>query len=264
MDLTLAPADARARVEAVIGVVEQASGYDLVYQGDTTLLSAEFRSSVDYGMLIRWSTPAQEPGLSGSAIGLGGPSATGAWNGSGWDYWIRTGVVQIDAGFTSFQEGWGNPNSLEEVLAHEIAHAMNLNHVDFRSELMYPSAIGVGGLGEGTTYALDRAQDLTCRNDSAFTAAGADGGAAPTYTIDVPVTLGGGDLTHIVTEGRTGHVHGTFTGVEAMAEPRLYGALAPEFGGSETADGDPGDASDDSGDPPHGGGCGCCACAPLS
>ena len=269
-DLTLAPADARDRVESVIQVIEQASGYDLVFQGDTTMLSAEFRSSIDYGMLVRWSTPEQEPGLAGSAIGLGGPSATGVWNGTGWDYWIRTGVVQIDAGFTGFQTGWGNPNSLEEVLAHEFAHAMNLNHVQLTSELMYPSAIGVGGLGEGTAWALDRAQDLTCRNDSGFTAAEAGPGPVPTFTVEIPVGLDGSDVGQFVTHGHEGHDHGRATTglVSTLAEPRLYGSLrssvaVDELGGHAHDDGD--ERGDDRDEPlGHGGGCGCCACAPLS
>ena len=247
-DLTLAPAGTRDRVESVIAVIEQASGYDLVYQGDTTMLSAEFRSSIDYGMLVRWSTPEQEPGLAGSAIGLGGPSASGAWNGSSWDYWIRTGVVQIDAGFTGFQEGWGNPNSLEEVLAHEFAHAMNLNHVQLTSELMYPSAIGVGGLGEGTAWALDRAQDLTCRNDSAFSAAEAGPGPAPTFTVEIPIGLNGTDIGQFVTRGHEGHGH------PVRREE------------STDVTDDPDDVPGDQRDEPlgHGGGCGCCACAPVS
>ncbi|MEM9034648.1 MAG: hypothetical protein AAGD18_08670 [Actinomycetota bacterium] len=198
-DLTLAPPDARERVEQVIAIVEQASGYDLVYQGDTTLLSSEFRQTTDYGMLIRWSTEQQEPGLAGGAIGLGGPSATGQWVGNGWNFWIRTGVVQIDAGFAFFNDGWGVPNSLEEVIAHEIGHAMNLNHVDFSTELLYPSAIGVGGLGEGTTYALRRSQTLPCRStyDAAFSAAEAPG-EPPTFTIDVAAGTGGIDVARYV------------------------------------------------------------------
>ncbi|MEM9711135.1 MAG: hypothetical protein AAGA17_02850 [Actinomycetota bacterium] len=257
-DLTLAPADARERVEAVVAVIEQASGYDLVYQGDTTMLSAEFRSSIDYGMLVRWSSEAQEPGLAGSAIGLGGPSATGTWTGDGWEYWIRTGVVQIDAGFTGFQEGWGNPNSLEEVLAHEFAHAMNLGHVDFTSELMYPAAIGIGGLGEGTSWALDHAQDLTCRNDSGFTAAGAPS-PPPTYTVDIAVGLDGTDVGE---HRHHDHDHGHLVGV--LSEPRLYGSIdeqdeeAPVFGDPVDGDGDGDDPRD------HDHSCGCCACGMTS
>lgn len=122
----------------------------------TGLTFTRSTAQTEAALTISWATPAQEPQLAGSTIGLGGPgyiSIDPARNG-GTEAQIVTGEVTFDAtaegrpGFTD-PDGW----AWGQVFLHEVMHALGLGHARGQAQVMFPMAsnhnqrFGAGDLG---------------------------------------------------------------------------------------------------------------------
>jgi hypothetical protein len=94
-------------------------------------------------LTIRWATPAQEPMLAGSTVGVGGPSyqSISPDRNGGTEAVIVGGTVTFDAtesarpGFAD-AAGW----TWGQVFLHEVMHAMGLGHAREQVQVMYPMA----------------------------------------------------------------------------------------------------------------------------
>ena len=133
------PAGALRDVHEAFRRISAATGLRFSYAGATAYVP--YRKGSNAGpantdMAIAWATPRQVPGLAGRVLGLGGYAAvgeTGSWNR------ITQGVAVLDstrrlaAGFASHRS-----TTRGLLLLHELGHALGLDHVDDRRQVMYP------------------------------------------------------------------------------------------------------------------------------
>jgi hypothetical protein len=146
-----APRRARALVAAALGRARAATGLTFTYAGSYAGVPFSRQSNgglPSTGIGFAWTTAGQVRGLAGSAIGLGG---------GGWSAGARrtsSGVV-IDRAFR-YRSGWTGTNSIGGLLLHEIGHALGLEHVNDRTQQMYPRDIGApnGNYNRGDLTAL--------------------------------------------------------------------------------------------------------------
>jgi hypothetical protein len=84
------------------------------------------------GLVVAWTTPRVVQELAGGAAGVGGSTAQSV-DGGPWEY--AYGGVAVDATEKLSARG------TRAVLLHELAHAVGLDHVDVRSQTMFPSLL---------------------------------------------------------------------------------------------------------------------------
>ncbi len=119
--------------------ISEATGLRFSYAGDTSYVPyrPENNSRLSRADLaIAWAPPRAVPGLGGSVLGLGGYASVGA--DGGWSRIVQ-GFVVLDstsrqpAGFGGHR--WATRGLL---LLHELGHAIGLDHVNDRRQVMYP------------------------------------------------------------------------------------------------------------------------------
>jgi hypothetical protein len=138
-----APANAKADLDEAIRRVSAATGLSFAYDGDSNEIPTSKRelhgdNALPSGwapVIIAWATPNQTDLLSNGSVGEGGST----WSGfPGHEVYV-TGLVVIDATQNSrLAPGFGG-HSLGAVLMHEIGHLVGLDHVDDRTQMMYPT-----------------------------------------------------------------------------------------------------------------------------
>jgi hypothetical protein len=96
------------------------------------------------GVAYAFTTPRRVGRLAGSTVGLGGSMYTISSKGR----WFTAGGVAIDRTFH-----WSH-GLLRNVVMHETGHAVGLDHVTDRHEVMYPSANGSQSWGAGDLTGL--------------------------------------------------------------------------------------------------------------
>lgn len=145
-----APTGMVGEVQEAFRRLSSATGIDFTYAGSTTEAhlaiggGAQRRSYQPdrYGagqwapILISWTTPTTEPILSGSTLGYGG--STSYWL-SNTDQAYVTGEVVFDRDLRVLRAGFGTGLTRGNLAQHEIAHVAGLDHVQDRSQVMYPS-----------------------------------------------------------------------------------------------------------------------------
>lgn len=146
--LNTAQADPGARrdIRGALRRVYQATGLRFVYRGTTGIIPQDFVNAYpdDTDLVIAWARPSQSRLLSrngGSPLGVGGAAwALGFRNADG------SAASRIDSGYVvldstqqdRLRAGFGRGVTRGELLMHEIGHAVGLQHVDDRRQLMYP------------------------------------------------------------------------------------------------------------------------------
>lgn len=156
-----APRDWEQIVEHGVAEVEEASGFDLQYDGRTSDRNFGQRPAVDAGtqpVLIAWAEPTEEPKLKGRAVGIGGSTPAQVGN----RVRFVAGLVVLDASAAEQMDFGGRTRDQELILAHELGHVLGLDHVDDTGELMNPQYVGQDGFGEGDLRGLEILHDLPC------------------------------------------------------------------------------------------------------
>jgi hypothetical protein len=142
VDFSDAQAGARTDLDAVVHELRAATGLDLrMAEGHVD------DTPVDGAIAVRWARGGSVSGLTGNVIGLGGFGYTTeriVWG----HVWIRSDV--------SLGIQPGGDDLLRFVLAHEIAHALGLGHIDDPTQLMYPYANGHDHFQDGDLAGLYR------------------------------------------------------------------------------------------------------------
>ena len=106
-------------------------------------------------ILISWTTEREEPLLQGMTLGYGG--ATSYWL-SSTDQAYVTGEVVFDRDLGVLKPGWGPGLTRGNLVVHELAHVLGLDHVADRRQVMNPSlnAQTPDGFGAGDRAGLAR------------------------------------------------------------------------------------------------------------
>ena len=156
-----APANWQKVVENSIETVEDASGFDFTYDGETD--ARDFgRSQVTDGrthpVLIAWADTEEEPELDGKAVGIGGSTPVR----QGGKVRFVAGLVVLDEEAARQMMVGGRSRAAELILAHELGHVLGLDHVDDTGELMNPEYLGQTGFGDGDKRGLEILHDNPC------------------------------------------------------------------------------------------------------
>lgn len=185
-----APADVGNEVRAAIGRIAAASAFEFTYVGPTAaipqrdwVVAGSDGAGTGYAPLIvafvdAASTDLLDPGhpANGGADRIRSP--TGAM--------YVSGSVAIDVAYLrDYDRGFG-PGTLGGLLLHELGHALGLDHVASRSEVMNPViSAGPGELGPGDRIGLATLGSSRCCVGRATTASSAPPTALSSCTTTV-------------------------------------------------------------------------------
>jgi hypothetical protein len=87
-------------------------------------------------ILVSWVSERDEPVLAGNTLGYGG--STSYWLSSS-DQAYVTGELVLDRDLGLLRPGFGAGLTRGNLFLHELGHVIGLDHVDDRSQLMYPT-----------------------------------------------------------------------------------------------------------------------------
>jgi hypothetical protein len=157
----LAPTDGEAVLGSALAAVSAATGLRFLRDGATDELPTADRPAQDPGrygrgwspVLVAWTTPRVDPGLSGRVAGRGG-SAQVSDPLTGERRFV-TGTVSLDT--PAIRAVLRRPHGVAEaraILMHELAHVVGLAHVDDPGELMHRDNVGRTGFGPGDLQGL--------------------------------------------------------------------------------------------------------------
>jgi hypothetical protein len=144
-----APSGAIDDVHEAFRRLGAATGISFAYAGATTethlRIGSGERSSYQparYGadhwvpILVSFATEKDEPILAGNVLGYGG--STSYWTESSDPAYV-TGEIVLDRDLSLVQPGFGAGMSRGNLVQHELAHVIGLDHVDDRGEIMFAS-----------------------------------------------------------------------------------------------------------------------------
>ena len=139
-NLRKAPKGSLKLVRRAFTVLHAATGLTFRNAGRTTKVPFSGGSDAQQfgtdGLVVAWTTPKVVRGLAGSTAGIGGATSQSA-NGGPWRYVY--GGVAIDATQRLPAKGFRKGQSPGALLLHELAHALGLDHVGAKSQIMFPS-----------------------------------------------------------------------------------------------------------------------------
>ena len=131
------PAGALAEVKLAFRRLAEATGLRFTYVGPTSFVPyRRGGGSLQHAdVAVAWATPRQVPGLAGSVVGLGGYAGV-----SGSPRWTRItqGYVVLDSTSALAPGFAGRRSTRGMTLLHELGHAVGLDHVRDRRQVMYP------------------------------------------------------------------------------------------------------------------------------
>lgn len=163
-----APDRATALVSSAVDDLEQMTGLDFVYLGETDEAASFDRAlfQARYGagfapVIVGFATEDEQPDLAGTVTGVGGSSAvSGAY---GDTQYLRSGVVIMDSeGIADILDQRDGAELAEAIIRHELAHVVGLAHVEDRDELMHSENFQVTQWGPGDTQGLAIAGNGPC------------------------------------------------------------------------------------------------------
>ncbi len=144
VSLRRAPARGLRQAKQAVAKVAEASGLRFAYQGTSRVrprLSADYQRGTR--LVIGWMTADESRPLAGGVAGYGGPAYR---TDRGHRGEIVKGFVQLDAALNRrLADGFGAgprrglQGTKGQLLMHEISHAVGLDHVGDRRQILYPA-----------------------------------------------------------------------------------------------------------------------------
>ncbi len=156
------PAGGRDLVDRALARASSASGLAFEDAGATdrrpfTSPFAPF--GTDRPVVIGWGTADEFPDLAGDVAGIGGGSAEqGAL---GRTYFV-TGGIALDTDVFTSERIAQEPQRMEAIVLHEVAHVLGLGHVGEPMELMAEANAGQIDFGPGDLEGLARLGSVPC------------------------------------------------------------------------------------------------------
>jgi Matrixin len=139
-NLRRAPKGALKLVNRAFTIMHEATGLSFRRAGGTKKVpfsgGSDKKQFLASGLVVAWTTPKAVRALRGNTAGIGGATSRSV-NGGPWKY--AYGGVSIDATQKLPAKGFRKGQSTGALLLHEIAHAMGLDHVHAKSQIMYPT-----------------------------------------------------------------------------------------------------------------------------
>jgi hypothetical protein len=139
------PSTALADVRGAVARIEEATGLDLEYVGETDLVPRDNSADGyprDTQLVIAWASREQSPMISDDYVaGVGGPRG---WygnvdqDGTPILTWSQ-GTVVINTAFNRLDPGFGTGATMGKLLMHEISHVVGLGHAATEPQVMYPT-----------------------------------------------------------------------------------------------------------------------------
>jgi hypothetical protein len=132
------PAGALSDVQEAFRRLSSATGLRFSYAGTTSFLPYARGSSrrlTGADLAVAWAPPRTVPGLAGRVVGLGGyagASTSTRWTQITQGYVVLDSTSRLAAGFR------GHRSTRGTALLHELGHAVGLDHVTDRRQVMYP------------------------------------------------------------------------------------------------------------------------------
>lgn len=152
------PANAVEHVERAVERVAEASGLDITVGGtDPTRPMFDQRRPARpraASILVAWSDPVEVPALEGRTLGL---AQTWSWRDAGAMSRYAYGNIALDGPDLAER----SDARVVAVIMHELAHALGLDHVDDRGELMHPAPVRTK-FGPGDLQGLAALGAVTC------------------------------------------------------------------------------------------------------
>ena len=133
------PAGALSDVKEAVRRVSEASGLRFVYAGTTTYLPYRkgAKPAANGQLTVAWATPRVVPMLAGNQLGFGGYGPgldRGEWEQILEGYVVLDSTAKLPGGFA----GGGRQSTRGSLLLHELGHAIGLDHVTDKRQVMYP------------------------------------------------------------------------------------------------------------------------------
>lgn len=141
VNLEQAPANVLADVKRAVARISEATGLRFAYLGTTTTVPDEGAPSGDADVLVAWRTPEQYDFGNAAAVApghsYGGYETTAGTPVNR----ITDGAVVVNTDYNgALAPGFG-PGARGELLMHELAHVVGLEHVRDSSQVMYPTIL---------------------------------------------------------------------------------------------------------------------------
>ncbi|MCW2738641.1 hypothetical protein [Nocardioides sp.] len=156
------PAGARPLVERAVARISEATGLELVDDGDTDrrpFAGSRIRFGGPGPVVIGWGDASEYPELAGEVAGLGGAAPED--EASGRRHYVSGGIVLDTEAFTDVNVA-ERPRVMEAIVVHELAHVVGLDHVAEPMELMFSDNTGQLELGPGDREGLARVGSVPC------------------------------------------------------------------------------------------------------
>ena len=166
------PAGAPALVADAVAAVSAATGLVLVDDGTTDEPLRQDRALVQvqrYGnrwapVLIAWSDQAAYPALAGDVAGVAGSALVQPRGPASARLVSGQVALDVDALVPLMQSG--RSDQVRAIVMHELGHVVGLDHVEDRSQLMYPRNLGLTAFSRGDLEGLAQLGHGVCHTDT--------------------------------------------------------------------------------------------------